>query len=271
MRTLVSKSAILFISFTVCTVAHGAALQVSVTNHQEYEGFYFTPVFAAFHDGGFDLFNGGMAASAELEALAEGGDAAPLIASLGTNGDGTSRVSAVITAPNGFPGAPVFDPGDSASQVIDVTNASSNRYLTLASMIIPSNDAFFGNEIPTAHEVFAADGSFNGAFQIQVYGSSIYDAGTEVNDGMGAPFSAIGGTSSDEGGVVTQDLGLAFFVGTETAAGTKIGSDIGDGELLATIQVSDPNAVPEPTTFAVWGVLALLGTVFYRKNAKRRQ
>lgn len=61
--------------------------------------------------------------SAALEALAEGGDVAPLTSILGLNVDGTTRSSTVITAPAGFAGAPVLDPGETQSQVVDVMDA----------------------------------------------------------------------------------------------------------------------------------------------------
>lgn len=252
----------------VTTAVHASPVQITVTNHQVEGGFYFTPVFAAFHDGGFDLHDVGATASSELEALAEGGDVAPLAASLGNNADGTGRTSTVVIAPNGFAGAPVFDPGDSATQLFDVADAGSNRYLTLASMIIPSNDAFFGNGDPFAYEVFAANGALNGPITIEIYGSNIYDAGTEVNDGQGAAFSAAGGTSTDEMGVVALHLGLGGLIGTGTAAGTTIGSDIDNGELVATIQIAGPNAVPEPSSLTIWGSILLLG-LFARRQSRK--
>ncbi len=253
----------------VTAAAYASPVQISVTNHQGEGGFYFTPVFAAFHDGGFDTFDPGTAASAELETLAEEGDAAPLIASLGDNADGTARASTVVTAPQGFPGAPVFDPGDTATQIVDVSDTGTNRYLTLASMIIPTNDAFFGNGNPFAYEVFAANGAFNGPIEIRIYGSDIYDSGTEVNDGLGAPFSTTGGTSSDEGGVVALHVGLDGLIGTQTPAGTTITSGIGSNELVATITITDPNAVPEPTSFTIWGSILLLG-LFARRQSRAK-
>ena len=67
---------------------------------------------------GFDLFDGGSPASPELEALAEGGDVAPLRAAFGKNADGSSRVDTVAAAAGGFPGAPVFDPGETHTLVV---------------------------------------------------------------------------------------------------------------------------------------------------------
>ena len=49
-------------------------IEITIENLQPADGFYFTPVWIGVHDGGFDYFDNGSAASASLEALAEGGD-----------------------------------------------------------------------------------------------------------------------------------------------------------------------------------------------------
>ena len=266
-KTFVLLSALLM--STTLSLVHASSVQVTVTNHQSQGGFYFTPVWVGFHDGGFDTFNGGEAASSQLEALAEDGNVAPLRGVFGGNADGTARVDSVVFGADGFPGAPVFDPGESASELVDVTNAGSNRYLSFGSMIIPSNDAFFANGNPFAYEIFNSDGDFNGPITISIYGQDIYDSGTEVNDGLGAAFSATGGTDSVEGGVVGFSPGLDIFIGTDTAAGTTIGSAIGRNELVATIQINDANAVPEPSAVAIWAVFGIIGGfVAYRKQRR---
>ena len=248
---------------------HASSVQVTVTNHRSQGGFYFTPVWVGFHDGGFDTFNGGEAASAELEALAEGGDLAPLRGAFGGNADGTARVDSVVFSPDGFAGAPVFDPGESVSELVNVSDAGSNRYLSFGSMIIPSNDAFFANGNPFAYEIFNGNGEFKGPVTISIYGRDIYDSGTEVNDGFGAAFSALGGTDSDEGGAVGLHPGLDNFIGTDTAAGTTITSGLGSNELIATIEINDANAVPEPSAVAIWGVFGLIGGIVACRKRRR--
>ena len=121
-------------------------------------------------------------------------------------------------------------------------------------MIIPSNDGFFGNDSGTAYELFDINGNFNGTLTINLFGADLWDAGTEVNDGLGAPFSTNGGMSTDEGGVVAVHPGLDNFLGTGTAAGTTIGSIPGPTTPIARITIT---SVPEPTA---WGVLAILAT-----------
>ena len=140
-------------------------------------------------------------------------------------------------------------------------------------MIIPSNDGFFGNGDPFAYEVFDADGNFNGPFTIEILGSDIYDSGTEVNNGSGAAgfsqgFDGLGsGPSTDDltGTVQLHPDLFSNLIGIQTAAGTTIGSDgsgaIGLNEQVVQIRVDlvDPNAVPEPSTFVIWGFLGLIG------------
>lgn len=238
-------------------------LNIDVQNNQSAGGFYFTPLWFGIHDGSFDSFDVGAAASPGLEALAEGGVTGGL--DMEFNAAQPNGQSGVVVAPNGFGGAPVFDPNDSGFAEITINDPSMNRYFSFASMIIPSNDAFIGNGDQMAHELFDATGNFNGPLTIQIFGSNIYDAGTEVNDGQGAAFSANGGTSTDENSTV-QLLpagGLDNFVGTFTVAGTEITSGIGSGDLVATITISQ---VPEP------GSLTLLGaaTAFLMTRRRRR-
>ncbi len=244
--------------------AAAVELQITVENLQPADGFYFTPVWLGLHDGGFDLFDMGAAASSELATLAETGDVGPLgsLFSSMTNGDGTARAGTVITAPGGFAGAPVFDPGESISQTWTVDLPASNRYLSLASMVIPSNDAFFGNGNPMQYEVFGADGTFLGPLDIAIVGGSIYDAGSELNTTMGAAFSALGGTDEDEMGDVMMHPGLDNFLGTQTAAGTTLAAALNADTPLARIRV---NQVPEPTSWT----LALLGLPWLLRRRPR--
>ena len=130
-----------------------------------------------------------------------------------------------------------------------VNDPMSNRYFSFASMVIPSNDAFIGNGGAMDYQLFDAAGNFNGPVTIEIFGGEIYDAGTEVNDGLGAAFSANGGTATDEFLFVRLHPGLDNFIGTDTVAGTTITSGIGSGELLATITIAQ--GIPEPGSLAV--------------------
>ena len=68
-----SVAGLILVGFS--TAASAASVQVSVTNNQGADGLYLTPLLSIMHDGSFDTFDVGSAASASLEALAEEGDA----------------------------------------------------------------------------------------------------------------------------------------------------------------------------------------------------
>ncbi len=257
MKRIIATLAVVVSLLSTGGVVRGELLRVTIENLQPVDGFYFSPVWLGFHDGGFDLYDTGSAASMEVESVAEVGNAGPLstLFQSATNGDGSARFDVTMTSPGGFGPLPVFDPGEAPTIMIDVPDPATNRYLSYASMVVPSNDAFFGNDDPMQQMVFHADGSFAGPLVIEIRGGQVYDAGTEVNDGMGAAFSTLGGTDSDEGGTVAVHPGLGLFVGTMTADGTTIGSAIDASELVARITIAQ---VPEPATGALF-VLGLLG------------
>lgn len=131
--------------------------QVRVTNLTT--GQYFTPVLAATHTADAMIFQPGMEASAELQALAEGGDVMPLEMAL----DGMSSVMSVET------GMGLTMPGRTSE--ILISGSGMHRYLSLAAMLIPTNDGFVGismMELPTVP----------GTETVYAYA---YDAGTEMN------------------------------------------------------------------------------------------
>ncbi len=210
-------------------------------------GFSLTPLWVGLHDGSFDLFDDNSAASAGVELLAEDGDASTLETEFAAAG--RIQMSGIGNA-DGFPGAPVVEPGETATAVLNVTDSTLQRFLSFASMVIPSNDAFVGNEDPDAYRIFNNDGSFAGPVTIEIYGADIWDAGTEVNDTMGAPFSTIGGDATDENGTIQTHVGLSNFEGTDTPAGTiAAGSAPGAGDLVAVITIDQSSALPSWLSF----------------------
>jgi hypothetical protein len=236
-------------------------IQVSITNEGNSD-FFLTPLWFGFHDGTFDLFDPGAAASASLENLAEDGIVSGLQADFTAAPGIPGDVQDVAANPAGFPGAPVIDPGETATAFVTPTNPAGYQYFSFASMVIPSNDSFISNGDPQAYQVFNAMGDINdvsGTFTIQIFGSNIWDAGTEVNNTLGAAFSTAGGIPTDQNGVIVLDSDLSYLSGVGTPAGTTIQDLILPGELLATIQVSIV-PVPEPAsaTLAALGGLALL-------------
>ena len=120
-------------------------------------GQLFTPIIAATHGGDTYIYMPGMPASAELEALAEGGDTMPL--SMMLNGKAMS-----IETTMGLLG-----PGMSTEFMIN--GGSMARYLSLAAMLIPTNDGFLGFNTMLSSEP-----------EMMTYYAYAYDAGTEEND-----------------------------------------------------------------------------------------
>jgi len=155
------------------SAASAADLTISVTNLTH--GSHFTPLLIAAHMPDDHLFQIGTTASANLTAMAEGGDTAGLVTDL-------TNLNADITNNPGpeTNGDPNFSaPGKTIS--FDMTTQAANTNLSVVAMILPTNDGFIGLDsltIPT--EVGTHIFYLNG-----------YDAGTEVNDeiinGGGAP------------------------------------------------------------------------------------
>ena len=252
------KSTAIVLSMLGGSIASASNLSVTIENLGPAGGFSFTPLWLAAHNGSFDGFDVGSAAGAGITAIAEGGAASVISGEFAGFGVDTTIAQGT--------GAPVFSPGETQSAVFNVGDASVNRYLSFASMIVPTNDLFFGNDNPFAYEAFDAAGNFNGPFEILIFGSDIYDNGTEVNDAQaGAAFSALGGTGTAEGGLITKffdDPGsasyLASFFGTDTADGNTIGAGFDESTLIARITV-----VPAPAGAAL---IALGGLAAARRR-----
>ncbi len=207
-------------SFGVTSIAFAQQVRVQIENLSPTNGLFLTPAWVSFHNGEYTLFTAGEAASSGVEQLAEDGDSTILTTEFSAQ---VSRgQSGVITAPNGFAGAPVFDPQDKSNRVFDL-DPRKHRYFSYAAMVIPSNDAFIGNANPVAYELFDTDGNFKGPIIITLTGNQIWDAGTEENTETDAAFlnqtAANTGASTTE--VVQQHPG---FLGSS--------SNIGSGNIL---------------------------------------
>ena len=253
MRKLLSAAVVLSLLFAGNAVAQ-QQIQITVENLQPADGFYFTPVWLGVHDGNFDLFDPGSAASAALELLAEEGDASGVSGDFASSANGQQQV---VANPAGFGGPPVFDPGQSETRQFSLN--ASDRYLSYATMIIPTNDSFFANGNPLAVELLDASGTFTGDQVLEFSLADLWDAGTEENDTLGAPFSVNGGLASTDTvrGVVALGPDLSNVNGLETPAGTTINFDNASTSPVLRISISAA-AVPEPSSASVLG-LATLG------------
>lgn len=152
--------------------------EVTVTNLTR--GQTFTPVLVASHRKGVTLFSPGKSASAELANLAEEGATAPLAALL------LATPAVLDVADTGAPPAGFILPGQ--SQTVVVRAGRGADHISVAAMLIPTNDAFFalnGVQGPRGREVLTLV-------------SPAYDAGSERNDELcasipGPNFTECGG------------------------------------------------------------------------------
>ncbi len=233
-----------------------SAVEVTVTieNLAPVNGTFLTPAWVGFHNGDFDLFDVGSPASSALERLAEDGNTGPL-ASLFL-GSGAGLVEGTIPGPNG----PIA-PGDVASFTFDIDGKQAgSRYFTLASMLIPSNDAFVGVADPTAHQIFGDDGEFLGA-DFFITGADVLDAGTEVNTELPMHTAFFGqqspDTGIDENGVIHTHPGY-LPVGS---GGILDAPQFANGDFTrAGYPVAQVRVTPEPAT-AVLLAIGLLSLV----------
>ncbi len=258
---------------TVAFAAQATTLQITVTNNQAIGGLSITPLYTALHDGSFDAFNLGDAASAGIEEIAETGSAATVAGErLGFDADSQGLV---LASPDG---PPPVQPGESVTATIDV-NTSEALYFTFLSMLLPSNDHFIGNDDALAYQLFDASGAFLGDQTINVTGAQIYDAGTEANGLAGAAFiDGIDIAESPTGeGTIQQGIPLSselFGPGVLLATGDALDPSLIDFTSnptafnLLTIQISEVAPIPLPATAPMLlGALGLLGWRHRRKKA----
>ncbi len=165
----------------VALAQEAGTYMVKVTNLTP--GQSFTPILAATHSGEMSIFLPGTQASMGLESLAEEGRTMMLEMAL----DGNSSVMAVemtmgLTTP-------------AVTKEITIMGGGGYDRLSLVSMLIPTNDAFFG-----------VDTSLPAYGETKTVYAYAYDAGTEMNDESCA---SIPGPHAECGGMGTHDAGGA--------------------------------------------------------------
>ena len=219
------------------------------------------PLIAAFSDGSFDIFDAGSAASSALEDLAETGSPA---------GFSPPNGGAVL-GPGVGPGSPpIYAPGAMASERFSVDDG--NGMFVFASMLLPSNDWFIGND--TAFDVSSLLNAPLGtsmSFDIAM----VYDAGTELEDfdasagnglvGVTNPGDGGPNVGTGQGGVVSMVTGpdpFAAFANLEPAGLDTTAFDFTGGN-VARITLT---TVPEPSS----AILLLLGVLPFVRPLRRR-
>ncbi|MGB5261674.1 MAG: spondin domain-containing protein [Gammaproteobacteria bacterium] len=156
------------------------AFAVTITNITH--GEIFTPIMVASHGRQVKLFSEGTAAGPELEMLAESGDTMALSNKLLEDG-----ALDVVTTDD------VLPPGESVT--VYVKTNRRNNHVSVAAMLVPTNDAFFAvNGLPGPR-----------LYRSNTVMSPAYDAGTEFNDELcvsipGPPFICSGEGYNAESG-----------------------------------------------------------------------
>lgn len=142
----------------VAIAQDGGRFEITVTNLTR--GQQFTPILVASHRAGPQLFELGQPASPELAILAEEGNTAPLAAVLA----GLPTVRDVATSGG------LLGPGQSVTVTVQADGGAD--HVSVASMLIPTNDGFLAlNGVPAPR----------GDRPVTFY-SPAYDAGSERND-----------------------------------------------------------------------------------------
>lgn len=150
-------------------VAASRSYEITITNLSSNQ--IISPPILATHDATARMFAPGMAASAELAAIAEDGDNSGMANLLAAH----NGVLDIVTAGGGIA------PGTSVTLTIEADGA--HRWFSMAGMFVTTNDAFVGVDSMTVDEMASA-----GKFFVPVW-----DAGSEANseNGMyipGPPF-----------------------------------------------------------------------------------
>ena len=178
-KTTHSLVAALLMTGSAAALADGASTyQVTITNLTH--SINFTPIMVASHRGSINMFELGSASSDDLAYIAESGDVGPMSGTLGAN-------PRVIDVQNS---GGLLGPGDSVSVIVSAAHGA--RRISLASMMLPTNDGFIALDSVAAPK----KGS-------RTYYSPGYEAGTEMNDELcvNIPGPTCGGVGLSPGAV----------------------------------------------------------------------
>jgi hypothetical protein len=176
-----------------------ATYEVTIRNLTD--GQPLTPPVVATHRAATGMFSVGQPASLGLKEIAENGNLAPMISRLESDRHVyDTAVAAAPLVPGGLPGSAMF--GDSVT--LTLSAATGAKFLSLASMLICTNDGF------TGVDSLRLPGRIGERVVVATNG---YDAGTERNTEDFAdivpPCQGLVGVSSGEPGTGTSNPALA--------------------------------------------------------------
>ncbi len=251
--TIVAASSLL----TMTLSATAATVKVTVENLSDTG--VFSPSSLFFHDGTFDTFTVGETASLAIKRQAEDGNGSLLLQDAMSSGFlGATAGSGPLLA------------GESVEIELEI-EPGQNDYFSFASMFVPSNDAFLGNDNPLAYPVFNESGDFISQV-IDIPRDEVWDSGTEFNDESnqnaaipGVSFTPNTGVSTDEpvtvhpgynSGGNFESLGFSF-----PADGSIVGRIT--IEEVSDFDPGDNPTTPEPTTTTA---LLVMGGLLYLKR-----
>ncbi len=185
------------------TSASAETVTVTVTNLTQ--GLHFTPLLVAAHPQSADVFEVGSAASANLQAMAEGGSIDGLATELGNAG-------AVVES---NPAGGLLAPAASATATLQDVDLSVTPKLSVVAMMLPTNDGFIGLDSVDLH---------SGTTTINI---NAYDAGTEINNELIVP----GAGGAGQIGIPADPGGSAGSAGTGVQAAANGNVHIHPGAL----------------------------------------
>lgn len=258
MSTIVRKAVIACAAVMLSLAGKaGAAImevQIEVQNLAPANGIAFAPLHISFHRGVFDAFNLGQVATAPIISVAEGGSGSAWLPAFRAADPGAT-IGTILPAP--------LLPGGTAMAMFTVDTAL-NPFFTFASMVVPSNDFFIGNDSPTRYRLFDSAGNLliNSILQTA---SDIWDAGSELFDPAAAAFVGNNDLRTPQNGTVQLNfMELAGFNGLLTAAGYTFNSQLAANTDVYRISFR-AFRVPEPGTLALLAAFGLFGAPLLRR------